>query len=159
MQTSSDKSRNPFCWYQSNGKWLFISIKYPPIKEMLKSLLVPEEGFRGRVKPLSGSPSIHPQCQFYHPRWINWESDSSKKSRKIKEKKISGVSRSWHCQAWLITADMIGGLVLGTGETGKEATAHSPVLSASLLFGWITKCPHWRPWILMSSIHHPNKEQ
>lgn len=93
------------------------------------------------------SATIHPSthCVSFITRgWINCESDGSKKvSKDLKgTKKISGVQRPWHCQVRLITADMMGRLIFGTGDAGRKPAAHSPALSTSLVCGWITKCTH-----------------
>lgn len=79
--------------------------------------------------------SIHPQCQFYYSGWINCESDSSKKSQKIKK-------FLWSAKASALPSTinhhwLTGTLILGTEETRREITAHSPALSTSLLFYWI----------------------
>ena len=142
---------------------------------MFNRFLVPEEDLEWeRVKALCCSPSIHPRCQFYHSEWINCESDGIKKKKKKvskdlkeggKKKKSSGVPRPWHRQAQLITADMMGGLILGTGGT-EEGDHGSFTCIVHFFTVWLnSKVPPkspWqsrRPWIPMSSIHHLNKQQ
>lgn len=111
-------------------------------------------------------PIHSPRCQFYHLGWINCEPDSSKKIQRFKrlkkKKRISGVPRPWHCQAQLITTDMIGRLILGTGETERETTAHSLALSTSLLFLLNNKVPiesMTEPETLNTDELHPSPQQ